>query len=463
MSFVIGLVRSLVRPNSGWRSTAFAAIPAPVAGLQFMLIAGEASGDLLAAELVHALRTAPEVAAREWPPRFFGAGGPRMKEAGVDLVLDLTEHAVVGLGEALRGYFKFRRFFAQLLRLAAQREPDAVVLVDFAGFNRRFAAALRRLVRRQTEPFHNWRPRIVYYVSPQVWASRPRRAWSLSRDVDLLLSVIPFEPAWYAARVPDLRVAFVGHPILDRHTGWIPGAAPCEPSMPPLISPVPPATDGRADPSASAVRSNNLAQPARSAAPLVLLLPGSRRGELERHLPVMLAAARHIAAQLSARFRLVLPNPTLAARAQEEVVRLGPPGAEVRAEGLAASLAEAQVAIASTGTVTLECAVFGVPTVALYKTSWLTYHLARRIVQVKYLAMPNLLARAELFPEFIQHAATPENLAREALDLLRNAERRARVRAGLREVVKSLGPPGASARAAAAILRLVGPTGFAGK
>lgn len=196
-------------------------------------------------------------------------------------------------------------------------------------------------------------------------------------------------------------------------------------------------------------------KPAHSEAPLVLLLPGSRSGELEHHLPVILPAAQRIAAKAPVRFRLVLPTEALAARAKRPA-SVSLPGTEVQAGGLAEALAEAALAIASTGTVTLECALFGVPTVAIYKTSWLTYHVARQIVRVKYLAMPNLLAGETVYPEFIQHAATPENIAREALELLHNSERRASVRAKLTQVVKSLGPPGASARAAAAILRLAG-------
>jgi len=386
-----------------------------------MFIAGEASGDLLAAELAQALRAAPAIQALPFAPRFFGAGGPQMAEAGVELAFDLTAHAVVGLTDALRHYAQFRALFRRLLDLACARQPDLVVLVDFSGFNRRFAQALRRRLRPQKGPFHNWHPKIVQYVSPQVWASRPGRADSLARDIDLLLCLFPFEKAWYARRAPQLRVEFVGHPLLDRY-------------------PV--------------ARVSGAAQAGSSEPPLVVLLPGSRAGELNRHLPVMLAAARLIAAQQPAQFSLVLPNEALAAVARQQ------PGAamaglKITVGGLADELARATVAIACTGTVTLECALFGVPAVALYKTSALTYHLAKRMVRVKYLAMPNLLANETVYPEFIQAAATAENLAREAGDLLANEARRQAVQAKLRQVVASLGGPGASARAAAAVLSVL--------
>ena len=183
----------------------------------------------------------------------------------------------------------------------------------------------------------------------------------------------------------------------------------------------------------------------------MLLLPGSRAGELARHLPVMLAAFELIRAKTpDLRARMVLPNEQLLKQAKA----LGLPASlEARIGGLPEALAQADVAIASTGTITTECAFFGVPTVALYKTSWSTWQIARRIVKVEYAAMPNLLADEEVFPEFIQGAATADSLTRAAVELLRDAPRRAKVKARLAEIVASLGPPGAARRAATAIIK----------
>jgi lipid-A-disaccharide synthase len=397
-----------------------------------MVIAGEASGDALAAELVRALR---EIAQERtsFAPRFFGAGGPKMAEAGVELELDLTQHAVVGLFEVLKHYARFRRIFHRLLRLALARKPDAILLVDFSGFNRRFAAALKSAVRSRTGVFHNWDPKIIYYVSPQVWASRPGRARQIERDVDLLLSIFPFEKEWYAARAPALRVEFVGHPIRERYAGF----------------------------------DSKVFQPGlKTDRPLLLLLPGSRRGEINRHLPVMLEAMRQMAGDravsnqadgsrkcVQVRPRLIFPDAALQAHART-VCCLD--RTDVRVGGLAESLAEADLAIASTGTVTLECAYFRVPTVAIYKTSWSTYQIGKRVVQVKHLAMPNILAGKELFPELIQEAATPEAIAREALALLNDSPRRKAIQQELNHVVESLGEPGAPTRAARSILQLLG-------
>ncbi|HNU99635.1 MAG: lipid-A-disaccharide synthase [Verrucomicrobia bacterium] len=388
-----------------------------------MLVAGETSGDLLGAELVSALRRSPGWQAWPHEPRVFGAGGPLMRAAGVDIALDLTRHAVVGLAEVVRRALEFRRLLQSLVDLACARQPDLLVGIDFSAFNRRLVRALRRRLAAQTGVFHNWRPRFVQYVSPQVWASRPRRAYGLARDYDLLLCLFSFEKEWYARRVPKLAVEWVGHPLLDRHATRL-----ARPRASPPASP--------SDP------------------PTILLLPGSRVGELQAHLPVLLGAVERLRAGLRARFQLVLPNPGLRPLAERLGARDGPDFA-VQVGGLAEALDGATVAIASTGTVTLECALYGVPTVTFYKTSWTTYQFAKRLVTVAYAAMPNLLANAPVFPEFIQHAATPDNLADAARALLTDPARRNQIGQRLAQVVGSLGGPGASDRAAAAILGIL--------
>jgi lipid-A-disaccharide synthase len=396
-----------------------------------MVVAGEASGDLLATELVQALRKelrdAPSVSTTDaqplytsLEPRFFGAGGPRMAAAGIQLAFDMTAHAVIGLSDVLRQFFKFRRLFQLLFRLAREREPDAIICVDFSGFNRRLAHAIKRYSRSRADWFHNWEPKLIQYVSPQVWASREGRAVQIARDYDLLLSLFPFEKKWYYERVPQLNVEFIGHPMVDRYGPVTPRQAQAK----------------TADTSAR-----------------LLLLPGSRTSELSRHLPVMFAALSILRTQMPAlRVRMVLPDANLLRQTTRDGL---PEGVEAQSGGLPGALAEADVAIASTGTVTLECAYFGVPTVALYKTSELNYQIAKRIVTVRFLAMPNLLANEEIFPEFIQNSATGENLAHATLELLRNPARCADITRRLAQVIASLGGPGASRRAARAILRLM--------
>lgn len=383
-----------------------------------MLIAGEASGDTLAAELVSALRKQLSDA------NFFGAGGPNMAKAGVELAFDLTQHSVIGISW-LNKYFELRRLFNQLVRLAVERKPDVIIGVDYNLFNLRFAHAIKEQVR--NNPALNWNPKIVKYISPQVWASREGRAYQMARDYDLLLSIFPFEKDWYAKRVPNLPVEFVGHPMVDRYAGISNDDLRLtnEPSVHSFV--------------------NRKSQ--------ILLLPGSRVGELKRHLPVMLEAAKQIAAKQSVQFKMVLPDEKLKHLA--ETTSAVVPDLEIQIGGLAESLSKATLAIASTGTVTMESAYFGVPTIAIYKTSWSTYQIGKRIVQVKYLAMPNLLSNEAVFPEFIQDEATPENISHEATDLLAKPKRRAEIKGKLKHIVESLGAPGASERAAKAVIDLL--------
>jgi lipid-A-disaccharide synthase len=376
-----------------------------------MLVAGDPSGDALAAALARALAAALPGC------RFIGAGGPEMAGAGVALSFDLTADAVIGVSDVFTMLPRLFRHKRQLVRLALEQKPDVIVHVDFGGFNRWLAHAIRAAARRR--PSLRWRPWIVQYVSPQVWASRPGRAPKMARDFDLLLCLFPFEQEWYARYTPAFRVECVGHPMFDTHEA--------RPASAPLEKP--------------------------GEAPLVVLLPGSRRGELRRHLPVVLGAARWIAARQPARFKLVAPGEDMAALARA-FIGGGPPAIGIQVGRLSEALSQAALALASTGTVTLECALYGLPAVAFYKTSLLTYWIARRLVRVQHLAMPNLLAGEALYPEFIQHRATAANLGGAALELLADASRRAAIRSKLARVIASLGGPGAAARAAAAIVKL---------
>lgn len=371
----------------------------------FMLVAGEPSGDLLASELVTALcEQAPDA-------KFFGAGGARMKTAGVELTVDMTEHAVVGISDVVKNYFKFRALFNQLLALAIERKPDAVIGVDYGGFNLRFGHAIKQYARNHPEA--NWQPKIVQFVSPQVWASRPGRAKVLEADYDLLLSIFPFEKAWYAERASKLKVEFVGHPMLDRLQ------KPEERTRKPDT-------------------------------PTVLLLPGSRKSELKHHLPAMLGAWKKIREKLpAAKAKMVLPSADL-----KKLAWATPPDVEIQVGHLPEALAQADAAIASTGTVTMECAFFDVPTVTLYKKSLLGIAMSLGIITVKSLTMPNLMAGEEVYPEFLQDAASPENISRAALELLQNEARRQKIKTQLAQIIASLGEPGATGRAAAAVLKL---------
>jgi lipid-A-disaccharide synthase len=378
-----------------------------------MVVAVDPSGDANAADLVRALAQALPQA------QFIGAGGPKMAEAGVRMSFNLTDHAAIGPADALKNLGSFWRRRRHLAELAKERRPELVILVDSYSFNQPLAHAIKSFV--SAHPGSHWTPKIVQYTSPQIWGSRPGRAEKLARNIDLLLCLYPFEKDWYARRGTQMRVEFIGHPMFDRYP------------------PVPASAD------VNRQTEDN---------PVIVLLPGSRSDELKRHLPVMLAAARQIFITRPVRFKLVAANESMADDMCAFQIA-GVPKVEIQTGHLADALSSATLAITKTGTVSLECAYFGVPTLAMYKVSALFYLLARSVVTVKYLAMPNLLADEPVFPEFIQNQATPENLARAALDLLADAPRRSVIRAKLRHIIDSLGGPGSTRRAVALISELM--------
>lgn len=386
---------------------------------RFLIIAGETSGDTLAAEFVHAVNQAlPDGESAEW----FGAGGPRMRDAGVELLLDLTQHAVVGLLEPIKRLGFFKRLMADLTREAELFRPDAVITVDYSGFNLRWA---RHWLKRINAPPYGSsdRPWMVYFISPQVWASRADRAEILATHYDLLLSIFPFEKAWYAKHAPSLPVDYIGHPIVDRY--------PLEKWNP---------KDRLSD----------------SERPAIILLPGSRQVEIRHHWPVFVQMVRRVWDMgIAAEFSVVLPNE----QAAQQLRKICPPasleGIKLIVGDLNTHLMRADLAVACSGTVTMECAWFGVPTIVVYKTSWLTYQVAKRLITVPHLAMPNLLAGRILFPEFIQENLKPEPLAREVQSLLQNQERRQDIALALKSIRADLGQSGSCLRAAKAFLKTI--------
>ena len=343
-----------------------------------MFIAGEASGDAHAAALIHALGDRAQT---------FGAGGPKMQAAGMELLLDLTEHAVVGLVEVLKNYGKFKRIFDQLVSEAEKRRPDAVVLVDFPGFNLRFAAQMKKRG-----------IKVIYYISPQLWAWHARRAKQIERDVELMLTIFPFEKDWYATRAPRLKVEFVGHPLAERIQE-------------------------------SGVRSQNM----------VLLLPGSREREVAKIWPVMCGAVDQMPSDVEF---------VAAAVDERTAVMMRHPRVKVEIGTARDWMRLAALAITASGTATMECAFFGCPMIIVYKVNWLTYLIGRLLVKVDWLGMPNVIAGRRIVTEFIQHEACPCRVAAEAKSLLGDAGKREAMQRELASVIATLGGPGASERAA---------------
>ncbi len=366
-----------------------------------MVSCGEASGDLYAGALARALAdldpTTPVI----------GVGGERLSAAGAELAGDYRGIAVTGLTEVVRVLPRTYAMYRRLVNLARERRPDVFVAIDFPDFNFRLAAAV-----------HALGIPVVYYVSPQLWAWRPGRITTLKAFADKVLPIFPFEVEVY--RRAGVPVEFVGHPLIDlidvretRET-FLRGAG--------------------LDP----------------AAPTVALLPGSRPNEVRALVPVLAAAAPRIAAGQPRTQFVVARAPKLTDDLFAPLATL-PRVAIV--EGRTDDVLHASdVVLTASGTATVQTALHERPMVILYKLSPLTYRLGRPFVKVDTFGMANLIAGRRVVPELIQDDCTPERVAGEALALLTDRARADTMRGDLRDVRQKLGEPGASRRAAAAVL-----------
>ena len=371
-----------------------------------MISCGEASGDLYAGALAtELLRRAPGT-------EIFGFGGPRLERAGADLLGDFTRFSVTGLTEALRVIPRSLMMLRTLVAAARERRPDVFVAIDFPDFNFRLMTALKRL----GVP-------VVYYVGPQLWAWRPGRMKAMQANVDRVLVIFPFEERIYRAANVDVR--FVGHPLVD------------------LVK-----SDG---PGAAFLTAHNLTP----GAPTVALLPGSRRNEVAYTIPTLVAAMDLIGARVPGVQFIVACAPTLDDREFAPLLTAAARPALVR-DRTDDVIACADVAITASGTATVQCALHERPMVVVYRLSPLTYRLGKPFVTVDTYAMPNLVAGTRIVPELIQHDFTPERVSHETVKLLTDRELYDRTCKALRRVRELLGSPGASARAAEAILEVAG-------
>jgi lipid-A-disaccharide synthase len=369
---------------------------------KLMVVAGEPSGDAHAAALVKALDERAGI-------EFFGATGPLMRDAGVETVVNSDELAIMGIVEVGRIFRKFLRAFRQLKSAAIERSPDAVILVDWPEFNLRLASTLHR------RGF-----KVIYYISPQLWAWRARRVNNIKRDVDLLLSILPFEVDWYKAHAVD-HVEFVGHPLAGEVR----------------------ARFGREE----FCRRNDL-DPAR---PVVSFLPGSRIKELQRILPPMIAAIEQLRSVRPEVQPIVVVAPS---RSVAEIRAITSANVKLVEQQTREALAASAAAAVASGTATLEAALLETPMVVVYKESPINWHTLGRLITVPHYGLVNLVAGKEIATELMQNMLTSENLVTKLLELL-EPETNSAMRASLREVAHKLGDPGASQRAADVILKFL--------
>jgi lipid-A-disaccharide synthase len=369
-----------------------------------MISCGEPSGDLYAGAL------AVEIRRRQPDAAIFGLGGQRLMAGGGELLADYRGLSVTGLVEALRVLPKSLSVLNRLVEAARTEKPNALVVIDFPDFNFRLASAVKGL----GIP-------IIYYISPQLWAWRKSRMQMMKRLVDRVLVIFPFEEQIY--RDAGVPVQFVGHPLVDL---------------------------ARAQEPKDEFRRELGLDPSR---PVVALLPGSRPNEVERLLPVIRDAVARISRQLPHAQFVIARAPALDDRLFSHTRWNGTRPVEVLAR-TDDVLAIADVAVTASGTATVQAALHGRPMVVIYRLSPLTYRLGRRFLLGDNVAMVNLIAGRRIVPELIQHECTAESIAAETLSFLTDAKRADDTRRALGEVRSKLGSPGASGRAAEAVLEI---------
>lgn len=372
---------------------------------KFLLVAGETSGDIYGSLLMEAIRQSVPDAV------FLGVGGPRMAAAGQVQLYDLSKLAVVGLVEVFKHLGEIRKIFLDLVHCALVEKPDCVILIDYPGFNLKLASKIRKELPSI---------KIVYYISPQVWAWHSQRAEKFNKFIDLMLVIFPFEKPWFEKHAPKLNVEWVGHPLMDR---LLPNSLPT----------------------------------ASSNAPKIALLPGSRKMEITNHLPILYKAAwKMVMRGKDYQFIWIAPN--------EELVELGlsllglkdlPEWLRIQVGYPLSHISRCKLAILASGSVSLECALLGVPQIVIYKTNPLTYQVGKRLVKVPYLSIVNVLANEKVVPEFVQEAAQPEKISALAIKLMHDEGLRNEMRTKMTEVVNQLGSAGASQKAASLVLALL--------
>jgi lipid-A-disaccharide synthase len=358
-----------------------------------LISAGEASGDLYAAGLVEALlRRNPAL-------QFFGCAGPRMQRAGVRAVVDAASLAVVGLVEVVTHIPRIHREYRKLIRAAEKERPDLAILTDSPDFHLRLARHLKRL----GIP-------VIYLVAPQVWAWRKGRLPSMQQNIDQLLCIFPFEPDFFSPHGIDAR--YIGHPLTR------------------LVKP-------------SASRDElRKRYGIPDGTPVVALLPGSRKGEIKRHLPFLIDAVRLIQQDRhkpAPQFILALPSENLLGSNFKE--RISQASIQVLDGQTWDVLACAELALAASGTVTIEAALLGTPMVTFYRVNNLSWVMGKFLVRVPFYSMVNLVAGRRVVPELIQNDMTPARLADEAVALLTNESARESMRSELQLVARKLGQP----------------------
>lgn len=363
--------------------------------MEIAISAGEVSGDIQAARLISAIK--------EISPgtHLWGMGGENMRGGGTEILYDITQWAVVGFWEVAKNYNIIRNVFYGMVDAIKKRRPDAVVLVDYPGFNLRLAGKIK-----------SFGIPVIYYIGPQVWAWGRGRIKYIKSSVDKMIVIFPFEKEFYENE--GIPAEFVGHPIIDILETRISRRKEFRDEL-----------------------------GIKEGQKLIGILPGSREQEIKRHLPVFLSAASKIEG------------------AETVIGAVGPKSIDtscpmrVLYDRTYDIMEASDLILTSSGTATLETACFGTPMVVIYKLNWLTYLFIRPIIKVPYIAMVNIVAGQKIIPELIQHRAVPSNVYREAMNILKGNRYEENIKEELKMVRKKLGGPGAAKRAARIICDMI--------
>jgi lipid-A-disaccharide synthase len=370
-----------------------------------LIVAGEASGDMRAAGLVSAVRKlSPDI-------EFAGVGGKYMANAGVKILADIDQLGVVGITDVIKHLPLIKKIFNMLTSYADKQHIDAVLLVDYPGFNLRLAKALKAKG-----------IKTIYYVSPQVWAWREKRVIKIKTIVDRMMVLFPFEKEIYT-KYGMTAVDYVGHPLIDE-----------------VKITEPPAS----------IKARLGIKPGIQT---IGLLPGSRVKEIQRHLPIMLDAAKLLLAKNPNRRFIMLKAATIPREMlDEEIKKSGVP--VVIYEGQAYNgMGAMDAAIIASGTATLEAGLLLRPMVIIYKTTWLTYRIAKQLVKIPYIGLVNVVAGKKIVEELLQDDATPEKIAAGIENIFSNPNVYGQITNDLAKVKQSLGNSGASVRAAQIVIQ----------
>ena len=370
--------------------------------MKIYVIAGEASGDLHGANLIKNLK-----ARAKEPLQIYGVGGDRIRETGAHEFFDLAHFHVTGITEAIKKIPQYKKASVTILSRIKRVHPDLVVLIDNPGFNLHLA-----------QKIHAINIPIVYYIAPQVWAWGSKRILKIKKYIKKVLVVFEFEKKIYEDN--GIPVAWVGHPLKD------------------LVK---------------AKHENKVSL--EKAASLVVLLPGSRKEEIKRLLPVFLKAAKIISKEIPDVSLAVLKSTTMPKEIYERFFKNNGFKLPLIEHNHYEVIQQSRLALACSGTVTLECALLGTPMIISYKGSFITYVAAKSLVKVPFIGLPNLVLGEKRIPELLQYDATPAKIAHKALEILNNEKLSHSMQKDLERVSEKLGQPGANERAAVEILKIL--------